>query len=36
MNPIDVTNKKEQQLLNTVYSILKISGAAKYKVGDHV
>lgn len=36
MKPIDVTKKIEKQLLNTVYSHIKISGFAKFKVGDHV
>lgn len=36
MKPVNVTRKVEKQLLNTVYSHLKIAGPAKFKVGDHV
>lgn len=36
MAPVSVTKKVEKQLLDTVYSHLKIAGPAKFKIGDHV
>lgn len=36
MKPVDVTNKNEKHLLNTVYNNIKISGKAKLKIGDYV